>query len=327
MKKTLTASHAQPAKKNNLTSLSGLLLIDKSADWTSHDVVAKVRGIAKTRRVGHAGTLDPMATGLLILGLNNATKLLTFLVGEDKTYITTIRLGASTLTDDRESEFLTTANPQILQQVSLESIKASVSKLTGEILQVPSSVSAIKVNGERAYAKVRGGDEVKLAARPITVSRFEVLGEPRMVNVNGHDFIDIDAIIDCSSGTYIRALARDLGADLQVGAHLTALRRTRIGGYHLTEAVRLEDLKPDDLKILPSSQAARAQFDTRELTAQEVIDLRHGKRLKLGEISPSPSAKDRTIAAFAPDGALVAMLANSGGQLKSQVVFQEESNG
>jgi tRNA pseudouridine55 synthase len=309
-----------------VTSSSGLLLLDKAAEWTSHDVVAKVRGIAKTKRVGHAGTLDPMATGLLILGLNNATKLLTFLVGEDKTYVTTIRLGASTVTDDRESEFVELAEASKLAKVSEADILASIENLTGEIMQVPSSVSAIKINGERAYAKVRGGDEVKLAARPITVSRFELLGEPRRVTVDGHDFIELDAIVDCSSGTYIRALARDLGAALQVGGHLTALRRTRIGGYNITDAVGIDALNPDELNILPSRDAARAQFDSRELTAQEVIDLRHGKRLTLGAINESAAARDRTIAAFGPSGALVAMLTKSGGQLKSVVVFQEETD-
>jgi len=309
-----------------VTSSSGLLLLDKAAEWTSHDVVAKVRGIAKTKRVGHAGTLDPMATGLLILGLNNATKLLTFLVGEDKTYVTTIRLGASTVTDDRESEYVELAEASKLAKVSEADILASIENLTGEIMQVPSSVSAIKINGERAYAKVRGGDEVKLAARPITVSRFELLGEPRRVTVDGHDFIDLDAIVDCSSGTYIRALARDLGAALQVGGHLTALRRTRIGGYNISDAVGIDALNPDELNILPSRDAARAQFDSRELTAQEVIDLRHGKRLTLGAITESAAARDRTIAAFGPSGALVAMLTKSGGQLKSVVVFQEETD-
>jgi len=302
------------------------LLLDKAADWTSHDVVAKVRGIAKTRRVGHAGTLDPMATGLLLLGINNATKLLTFLVGEDKTYITTIRLGASTITDDRESEYLTVAEPGAVEQLSAESIRAGIAKLTGEIMQVPSSVSAIKVNGERAYSKVRGGDEVKLAARPVTVSRFEQLGEMRQVEEGGNKFVDLDAIIDCSSGTYIRALGRDLGASLSVGGHLTALRRTRIGGYNVADAVAVDALDPNQLQLLFSNDAARAQFDSRELTAQEVIDLRHGKRIVMGEIKESTTARDRTIAAFGPNGDLVAMLTKAGGQLKSSVVFQEEAN-
>ena len=329
MKKTLTANLAPPAKKSNLTSLSGLLLIDKSADWTSHDVVAKVRGIAKTRRVGHAGTLDPMATGLLILGLNNATKLLTFLVGEDKTYITTIRLGASTITDDRESEYLSTAEPGAVEDLTVESIREVIATLTGEIMQVPSSVSAIKVNGERAYAKVRGGDEVKLSARPVTVSNFDLVGEPRLLEVDGKPFLDLDAVIDCSSGTYIRALARDLGSSLGVGGHLTALRRTRIGRYTLANATSLEAVTPESIPILTSADAARTQFDSRQLNAGEVVDLRHGKRLAAGVIVPADpatasSAGGGVIAGFGPDGSLVAMLEKTGGQLKSLVVFQEE---
>ena len=306
-----------------MTKVSGLLLIDKPEGWTSHDVVAKTRNLASTRRVGHAGTLDPMATGLLVLGLNNATKLLTFLVGESKTYLATIRLGASTITDDRESEYLELASASALALVDEAAIKLAMSKLTGEIMQVPSSVSAIKVNGERAYAKVRGGDEVKLAARPVTVSRFEILSAPRPVKDGDHEFVDFDAIIDCSSGTYIRALARDLGAALQVGGHLTALRRTRVGAYNVASATELSSINPQDLPILNSADAARTQFAIRELSATEVIDLRHGKRVSIGEIQ-SPE-RSQVIAGFSPDGNLVAMLEISGKQLKSAVVFIEES--
>ena len=162
---------------------SGLVLIDKPKGWTSHDVVAKMRGIASTRRVGHAGTLDPMATGLLLLGINSGTKLLTFLVGATKTYEATIRLGASTITDDAEGEVTSTANDGAVDALTLEKIESALTALQGEIMQVPSSVSAIKVDGERAYAKVRGGDEVKLAARPITISRFEATSALRTVSV------------------------------------------------------------------------------------------------------------------------------------------------
>ena len=306
-----------------MTKVSGLLLIDKPEGWTSHDVVAKTRNLASTRRVGHAGTLDPMATGLLVLGLNNATKLLTFLVGESKTYVTTIRLGASTITDDRESEYVELASASALALVDEAAIRSALSKLTGEIMQVPSSVSAIKVNGERAYAKVRGGDEVKLAARPVTVSRFEILSAPRPVKDGDHEFVDFDAIIDCSSGTYIRALARDLGVALQVGGHLTALRRTRVGAYNVASATELSSVNPQDLPILNSADAARTQFAIRELSATEVIDLRHGKRVSIGEIQ-SPE-RSQVIAGFSPDGNLVAMLEISGKQLKSAVVFIEES--
>jgi tRNA pseudouridine55 synthase len=287
--------------------LQGLALIDKPEGHTSHDVVARVRRMANTRRVGHAGTLDPMATGLLILGIEQATKLLTFLVGEDKTYETTIRLGAATVTDDREGDVISTADASKLTD---EQIRQAIEPLTGEIMQVPSSVSAIKVDGERAYALVRGGDEVKLAARPVTVSRFEVTAIDR-----AGEFVDVRAVIDCSSGTYIRALARDLGASLGVGGHLTALRRTRIGAYRVEDAKTLEDA----LEVTSMESAARSQFDCLELTEGEAIDLIHGKRLKAGEKLREP------VAAFAPSGRLLAMLTRSGSQYKSLVVFPEVS--
>jgi tRNA pseudouridine55 synthase len=287
--------------------LQGLALIDKPEGHTSHDVVARVRRMANTRRVGHAGTLDPMATGLLILGIEQATKLLTFLVGEDKTYETTIRLGAATVTDDREGEVVSTADASKLTD---EQIRQAIEPLTGEIMQVPSSVSAIKVDGERAYALVRGGDEVKLAARPVTVSRFEVRAIDRV-----GEFVDVRAVIECSSGTYIRALARDLGAALGVGGHLTALRRTRIGDYRVEDAKTLEDA----LEVTSMESAARSQFDCLELTEAEATDLIHGKRLKAGDKLREP------VAAFAPSGRLLAMLTRSGSQYKSLVVFPEVS--
>ncbi|MFM5905590.1 MAG: tRNA pseudouridine(55) synthase TruB [Micrococcales bacterium] len=298
---------------------AGLLLVDKPSDWTSHDVVAKVRGLAGTRRVGHAGTLDPMATGLLILGLNAATKLLTFLVGESKTYETTIRLGANTITDDREGEVLTLADPAVVGSITPQQIESVLATLRGDILQIPSSVSAIKVDGKRAYAKVRSGDEVKLAARPVTISRFELLGTPQLVE-NGQ-YLDIQAVIDCSSGTYIRALARDLGASLGVGGHLTALRRTRIGHYTISQAQPLANLKSGELPILSAADAAAQQFERRSLDEQEVIDIRHGKR-----ISSRDSKSKEVLAGISQQGELVALLERSGNQLKSVVVFAQESN-
>ena len=310
-----------------MTTASGLLLVDKPEGFTSHDVVAKLRGIVGTRKIGHAGTLDPMATGLLVIGVNSATKLLTFLVGEDKTYIATIRLGASTITDDRESEYLSVASSGDVDALTELDITNAIRPLTGEIMQVPSSVSAIKVDGERAYAKVRGGDEVKLAARPVTIARFDVLGEMRRETVGDQHFIDLDVIIDCSSGTYIRALARDLGVALEVGGHLTALRRTRVGAYQVTDSQALADLKKGEVKLFPIADAAREAFDVRELAADEVVDLRHGKRIEVGVIAENATAKDRVIAAFAPTGELIAMLTKAGSTLKSLVVFAEVPNG
>ena len=288
----------------------GLVLIDKPEGWTSHDVVARIRRVAGTRRVGHAGTLDPMATGLLVLGIESATKLLTFIVGADKTYTATIRLGASTITDDRESEFLEQADASTVAAITDEQIQGGIAELTGDIEQVPSSVSAIKVEGVRAYAKVRGGDEVKLKARPVTISRFEILGSIRRVE----GFIDVDVVIDCSSGTYIRALARDLGANLRIGGHLTALRRTRVGGYTIEQASALPEVG-ESLKVIESFDAAKV-FTQFELTDQQVIDLRHGKRLD------NPDRIKGDIAAV-HNQKLIAILESSGKQLKSQVVFND----
>lgn len=295
---------------------SGLVLIDKPSGWTSHDVVARLRKLAGTRRVGHAGTLDPMATGLLLIGVNSATKLLTFLVGENKTYEATIRLGAATITDDKESEFTAVAAPDDVLALTVERLEAALTALRGPIDQVPSSVSAIKVDGERAYAKVRSGDEVKLKSRPVTIHRFEVVGEPRVVVDGDNTFFDFDAIIDCSSGTYIRALARDLGAALGVGGHLTALRRTKIGSYSIAQAQDLEGLTGETLEVLPIEQAATQQFKVRSLSDQDVIDLRHGKRLRVvDETESAPTA------AIDSQGNLIAMLTKSGNAAKSLVVF------
>ena len=297
--------HGQSAVK------PGLLLVDKEADWTSHDVVAKARGILGTRKVGHAGTLDPMATGLLILGAESATKLLTYIVGADKTYLATIRLGAATLTDDAEGEFISQAEPAAVSVITREQVETALAALRGQIMQVPSSVSAIKVNGQRAYAAVRGGNEVKLQARPVTVSKFEILGEPRHLA----GFVDIDVCVDCSSGTYIRALARDLGSALGVGGHLTALRRTRIGGYFVEQAAKLGDLSRDTVTLLPLVDAAKAIFPSIDLSDQDVTDLRHGKRLK------APAGVESTLAGIDAQNNLVAILEKSGTQLKSAVVF------
>jgi tRNA pseudouridine55 synthase len=263
-----------------------------------------------------------MATGLLLIGVNSATKLLTFLVGENKTYEATIRLGASTITDDKESEFTTIANPDDVRALDVATIETVLVNLRGPIEQVPSSVSAIKVDGERAYAKVRSGDEVKLKARPVIIHRFEVTGEPRLVVEGENTFFDFDAIIDCSSGTYIRALARDLGSSLGVGGHLTALRRTKIGSYSLSQAQNLEGLTGETLQVLPIEEAATQQFKVRSLSDQDVIDLRHGKRLRvIDETESSPTA------AIDAKGALIAMLTKSGNAAKSLVVFAFDQPG
>ncbi|MEN9342453.1 MAG: hypothetical protein RIR24_40 [Actinomycetota bacterium] len=298
---------------------SGLVLIDKPKGFTSHDVVAKLRGISGTRRVGHAGTLDPMATGLLLIGINAGTKLLTFLVGASKTYQATIRLGASTVTDDAEGDVLQLAESSVIRNISTEQIEAALEKLRGAIAQVPSSVSAIKVDGKRAYAKVRGGDEVKLAPRPVTISRFEKTSDEQLVETDSGTFLDFEATIECSSGTYVRALARDLGESLGVGGHLTALRRTKINSYSVEEAQQLEGLSRELLKVKSLFEAAKDEFVVRQLSEQEVIDIRHGKRIAANGVSGG------VIAAVSGE-TLVAMLESVGDQLKSLVVFTTESD-
>ncbi|WP_372593782.1 tRNA pseudouridine(55) synthase TruB [Actinotalea sp.] len=294
----------------------GLLVVDKPAEWTSHDVVARVRRLARTRKVGHAGTLDPMATGVLVLGIGRATRLLTYVVGADKEYRATIRLGVSTTTDDAEGEVLVRTDAG---SVTTAAIEAGVAALTGEIAQVPSSVSAIKVDGKRSYARVRAGEEVDLPARPVTISEFTI-HEVRPAADEGLAVVDVDVSVVCSSGTYIRALARDLGAGLGVGGHLTALRRTRVGGYGLDVAATLESLEPDaDGAILPLATAARATFAARELSQEEAVLLSYGKRL---DVVPSPvGTAERPVAAFAPDGTLVALLADVDGRSRPVLVF------
>jgi len=302
-----------------MTTPDGLLIVDKPAGWTSHDVVARCRRLCGTRKVGHSGTLDPMATGVLVLGINRATKLLTFLVGCDKTYTATIRLGQSTVTDDAEGEI--TASYDVAG-LNADAVEHAVATLTGAIAQVPSAVSAIKVDGQRSYARVRAGEEVVLPARSVTVSRFDVLGHRSGSDTGdaGHEIWDLDVSVDVSSGTYIRALARDLGEVLGVGGHLTALRRTRVGRFGIQSAHSLDELQvaseAGDLPVIPLSGAARESFVTRELTAPEATAVGYGQR-----IPSMPAGRDAPVAAFAPQGHLVAMLDESGTLAKAHVVF------
>ncbi|MDA8552483.1 tRNA pseudouridine(55) synthase TruB [Aquiluna sp.] len=285
--------------------VSGIALIDKQQGFTSHDVVAKLRKLLETKKIGHAGTLDPMATGLLLMGVGAGTKLMQFLSGLDKTYLATIRLGASSSTDDAEGEL---EELRDASQVSREQLEAEILKLTGNIEQVPSSVSAIKVDGKRAYDLVRAGEEVVLKSRKVTVSRFEIVGEPLVVE----KYLDINVEVDCSSGTYIRALARDLGDALGVGGHLTALRRTRIGSFEVSNAreIAQEPTLVTNLEVLKTLMPEVA------ISQQQEIDLRHGKRLAL-EI---PEASCATA-----NGRLVAVIEPVGSEAKSSVVFPEEA--
>ncbi len=286
----------------------GLVVVDKPAGLTSHDVVARVRRIAGTRRVGHAGTLDPMATGVLVLGVDRATKLLGHLTLTDKAYAATIRLGRDTVTDDAEGE---PTGGSSAAAVTERDVAAGLAALTGTIQQVPSAVSAVKVDGRRAYARVRAGEQVELAARTVTVSRLELRASRRV-----GDLLDLDVEVDCSSGTYVRALARDLGRALGTGGHLAALRRTRVGPFTLADAVTLEELaeRPDPVPV-PLDAAVAAAFPRRELSAAETDRLRHGGRLDLlGRPGP--------YGAFDPHGHAVALVEDRGEMARPVVVFR-----
>jgi tRNA pseudouridine55 synthase len=288
----------------------GLVIVDKPAGMTSHDVVARVRRLAGTRRVGHAGTLDPMATGVLILGVGKATRMLGYLALTGKRYEATIRLGQSTSTDDAEGEITGCAPTDALTG---DQIAAAAAGLTGDIMQVPPAVSAIKVAGQRAYRLTRAGAAPELAPRPVTVYEFAV-GAPRRADGG---LVDVDATVGCSSGTYVRALARDLGAALGTGGHLTRLRRTRVGGYGIESARTLEQLA-ERFEVQPLAQAAAAAFPRRDLTPEEARRLAHG-----GRLGSRPHQGDAVgpVAAFAPDGTLVALVAEESGQARPLVVF------
>jgi tRNA pseudouridine55 synthase len=293
----------------------GLVVVDKPAGLTSHDVVARVRRLAGTRRVGHAGTLDPMATGVLVVGVNRATRLLGHLTLTDKAYDATIRLGATTVTDDAEGDVVTTAEPAALAAVTDAAVAEGIAALTGDIEQVPSSVSAVKVDGQRSYKRVRAGEDVELPARPVAVHRFEVLGTRR-----GDDHVDVDVRVVVSSGTYVRALARDLGSGLGVGGHLTALRRTRVGPYGLDVAHTLDELtdraaeQPPALPVLAIADAARAAFPHRDVDADAATVVSHGGPLPATG-SPGPTA------VFGPDGRFLALVEDRGTTTKAIAVF------
>ena len=298
---------------------SGILLVDKPQGITSHDVVARTRRLAGTRKIGHAGTLDPMATGLLLLGVNHATRLLHHLVGLDKTYLATIRLGWHTTTDDAEGEPLAAASADRLDAATEAAIAAGMRTLTGVIEQVPSAVSAVKVAGKRAYQRVRDGETVELAARTVTVAAFELLGLRR-----GAGFVDVDVRVECSSGTYVRALARDLGEHLGTGGHLTALRRTRIGAFDVAEAAALADLDVASALMSPADAASRA-LPVVHLTSQQAVDLGHGKRVEASGAPVVPPGEP--IAAIAPDGRLVAIVERRGDSVKVVTGFPAEEAG
>jgi len=340
---------------------NGVLLLDKPRGITSHDAVARVRRALATKKVGHAGTLDPMATGLLLIGVGPSTRLLTYLVGLDKEYFATIRLGQATTTDDAEgapipperesgsvasagaaTESLSPLVGERLAAISTDALAAGVAALTGEISQRPSAVSAIKVDGVRAYDRVRAGEQVELAPRRVAIRAFEVLG------VRRGEFLDLDVRVECSSGTYIRALARDLGEGLGVGGHLTALRRTRVGPFRVEEAVPVPERGdasatasrapvPLDRRLLHPAAVAGCLFPVVRLDEAEARDLGDGKRLDLSadrlaaavprigapsgaagrhSAAGSTTADTAIVAAVAPDGRLVGLVSITGGRTR-----------
>jgi len=284
----------------------GFLVVDKAPGMTSHDVVAIGRRALNTRKVGHAGTLDPMATGVLVLGFNNGTRLLQYITDGDKSYTATIVLGASTSTDDHEGEITSTADAS---QVSDEDIKRILATMVGEIMQRPTNVSAIKVDGKRAYDRARSGEEFELPARKVTISQLDVLG---IRHKEATTLVDV--AVTCSAGTYIRAIARDLGAELKVGGHLNVLRRTRVAGFSLDQAIGIDQLKGGNFSTLELADVARATFPVRDLGFEEVNELSFGRPL-------APNASDAITAALSPDNRLIALLKNSIDKAKPVAVF------
>jgi tRNA pseudouridine55 synthase len=280
----------------------GLVVVDKPAGLTSHDVVARVRRLAGTRRVGHAGTLDPMATGVLVVGVGRATRLLGHLAGHDKEYDATIRLGATTTTDDAEGDVVTTADAS---SVPDDRVAQELARLVGDLMQVPAAVSAIKVDGRRAYQRVRSGEQVELAARPVHVAALDLVARRGT---------DLDVHVSCSTGTYVRALARDLGAALGVGGHLTALRRTRVGGFTLAQARSLDELT-EQLEVTPLGEAVDAAFPRWDVTADDARRLSFGQRLAPIGLPPG------VLGAFAPDGAVIALVEERDGAVRPVAVF------
>jgi tRNA pseudouridine55 synthase len=285
-----------------MTATDGIVVVDKPGGMTSHDVVARLRKVFQTRKVGHAGTLDPMATGVLVVGVGRATRLLGHLAVTDKTYAATVRLGITTSTDDAEGDVVTTVDAT---GVSDDAIAVAMAALTGELMQVPSTVSAIKVDGRRAYALARTGVEVELAARPVHVRRFALLARRGA---------ELDVVVDCSTGTYVRALARDLGAALGVGAHLTALRRTRVGGFDVSDALSLADLErePVVVPLTAAVAAALPRWDVDEETA---------RRLALGQRLAPVGLPAGAVGVFGPGGEVVGLVEERDDAVRPTVVF------
>jgi tRNA pseudouridine55 synthase len=289
---------------------SGVVVIDKPAGWTSHQVVGRIRRLAGTRKVGHAGTLDPMATGVLVVGIGRGTRLLGHLALTNKGYQATIRLGISTVTDDAEGAVISSVGAR---GVSDDQIEAALATLRGDLMQVPSAVSAIKIEGVRSYARVRSGHDVDLAPRPVIIRRFDVVGR-RDLELDGIAVVDLDVVVECSSGTYIRALARDLGSTLGTGAHLTALRRTRVGAFTLEQAQPLEEAE-QGLTVVPMEDVVRSSFATLTVNETQANYIRNGRRL------PGVTLPEDTAALFSQAGHFLALYRQEGTEAVAEAVF------
>jgi tRNA pseudouridine55 synthase len=285
----------------------GIIVVDKPDGMTSHDVVGRCRRIFGTRKVGHAGTLDPMATGVLVVGIERATKILGLISGTSKTYLATMRLGQSTSTDDAEGDVLQEISADDVSDVGIE---VAISPLRGDIEQIPSSVSAIKIAGKRAYQLAREGQSVELAARKVRIERFDVLAIRRLPGL-----VDVDVLVDCSSGTYIRALARDVGGALEVGGHLTALRRTRVGRFGLDQARGLDALAETPELSYSLDDACLQAFGRRDISDDDAVAVSHGKTLVAAGIAG-------VHAVVAPDGRVMALMEESGGRSRTTVVIR-----
>lgn len=308
---------AASGKKSHLPSSdglvgAGLLVVDKPAGLTSHDVVARCRKLLNTRKIGHAGTLDPMATGVLVLGVERATKMLGLLTLTTKSYTGSIRLGQASTTDDAEGELLVKTDTAA---VTDDAVARAVAELTGAIQQVPATVSAIKVDGQRAHVRVRAGEDLTLPARPVTVSRLQICAQRRHTDDDGFEVVDVDVEVDCSSGTYVRALARDLGTALGVGAHLTLLRRTRVGTFSLEHALTLEQLAERPRVSLTMDEAVRAAFGVRHVSTEEAESVSQGRWLE-------PVGIEGVHAAVDPTGVAVALLEESGARARTVMVVR-----
>lgn len=306
-------------RKNEPAPFDGLIVVDKPGEWTSHDVVGRLRRLVGTRRVGHAGTLDPMATGVLICGVGKATKLLGHISDADKTYEATIRLGVATTTDDADGEVTSSADAGHLVGSGQKEVRAQIRSLTGDISQRPSSVSAIKVNGQRAHKLVREGQEVRLAPRLVQISEFAVLDARRVeagVGSTRINVVDLDVRVTCSTGTYVRALARDLGEALGVGGHLTRLRRTRVGNFSLADSQTLEELSRE-LTWIPLPDVCRELFPTCELSEDQATAFRHGRRTQW----PREAAAATVIAVFDDQGTILGLAEQRDGRLAPTVVW------